>query len=107
MNSSRRTGTFFFGMIIEAAWTWVHRRDQHKTGRKIYGYFGPAYCYPPFFHGLPHNLQHAAFELWQFIEKQYTIMGQRNFTGLWYAAAANQCHIAGCMMWRTEWPSGN
>jgi hypothetical protein len=107
MHGTRRTGTFFLGVVVEAAGAGVHSRYQHKAGREVDGYLGPADGNPPFFHRLAHNFQYAAFELGQFIEEQYTIMGQRNFTGLGYTTATHQRYITGSMMGRPEWPFGN
>src|SRR6478735_4224472 len=107
MNSTRCTGTFFFGMVIIATRAGVHRRNQHKAGRKVNGYFGPADGYSPLFHWLTHYFKYTTFKLRQFIKEQYAIMRQGNFTGLGNATSTHKRYITNSMMGGTEWPLGN
>lgn len=44
----------------------------------------------PTLHGLAQSFENTPVEFRQFVEKQYSAMGQRYFTGPWHAAAADQ-----------------
>lgn len=85
----------------------VHRRHQHKTGRIIDRHFGPADGHAAFFHRLPHYFEGGAFELGQFIQKQYAVVRQTDLSGHRVGAAAHQRHIADGVVRRPERPGGH
>ena len=50
------------------------------------------------------EIQHAALELRQFIEKQHAVMCERNLAGRGIDVAAQQAGVAGSVMRRAERP---
>jgi len=56
------------------------------------------------FNRLAQCVEHAWFEFRKLVEKQHTVMRERNFAGPDAQASANQRRHAGRMMRRAKWP---
>src|SRR5690625_4554081 len=80
----------------------VHRRYQLETCRKTALVIGPGNIYFFGFHWLSQHFKHMAAVFRQLIEKQHTVMRQRNFPGAWPGASANQGNGTGGVMRRTK-----
>src|SRR5262249_45827016 len=58
-----------------------------------------------FFERLAHGFKHAAFELGQFVEKQNSMVCQRDFAGCRIDVAAEQAGITRGVMRGAKWPA--
>jgi hypothetical protein len=57
-----------------AAWTWIHRRRKHESGRECQRHRGTADRHTTVLKRLPQDLQHVALEFRQLIQKQDAVM---------------------------------
>ncbi len=78
LDFSGRTARFRGHFSIRS---WIHGRHQHEFGREGHGAGRAGDGDAAFLEGLAHGFENAAFELGEFIEKEDTMMGQRDFAG--------------------------
>jgi hypothetical protein len=83
---------------VVAAGAGIHRGDQLEFGRKFGMAGGAGNMHTAGFQRLAQGFQHLAVELGQFIEKQDALMGQADFAGARWIAAADQRHRRGGVM---------
>ena len=89
---------FLVGVVVKTAGAGVNRSDKHKRSGEIHGQACPGDGYLFFLIGLSEYLEDCPFELWEFVEKQYAVVGKRNFSGQRIGSAAYQGHIADGMV---------
>src|SRR5690606_14256323 len=94
-------------MIVVSAGTWIHRGNQHKTGRVVDGYLRSRYGNFPLLQRLTHDLEYRALELGQFIQEQHTVMSEGDFTGLRVGTSADHGGVADGMVRRAERTDGH
>jgi len=94
LDHARGAGALAVRIAVMAAWTGVHRRDQHKTGRERQAAVRAADGDGLVFHRLAHHFQHAAVELRQLVEKEHAAMRQADLAGPRPVAAPNKPGIA-------------
>ena len=87
------------GIAQITAGTGIHRRDQLELCRKVSLTGSAGNGDSTGFQGLPEHLQHPSVVLRQFVQKQYSVMSQRNLAGARLPAAANQ-RDPGCSVMR-------
>ena len=90
LHHTRSTCAFLFRMIKIAARTGVHGGHQHKARWILNTEFTARNSYVAIFQRLTHNFQHRALEFRQFIQKQNTVVRQRNFTRLRVRSSAHE-----------------
>ena len=93
LHHARPTYTLFVGVIIIPTGAGVHAGNEHKIGRKLYRPLRPRNAHHPVFQRLPHHLQSRPFELRQLIEKQNSVVRQRDFARLRKTPSAHQSRI--------------
>src|SRR5574344_1415834 len=97
-----RTSTSPRGMVVIATRARIHGSHQHEAGRITNRHFRTGNGDGTVFQRLAENLQHLPTEFRQLIEKQHSIVRQRNLARLGVGASANQRHIRNGMVRRTE-----
>src|SRR5689334_18689742 len=98
----QRTATLARRIIPKTTGARIHRRGQNKRRRKRQRHRCAADRDLLIFKWLPQYFEHAAVKLRQLIEKQYALMGQRDFAGTRQCATTNQSGIANRMMRRSK-----
>jgi hypothetical protein len=59
------------------------------------------------FERLAHDFKHVAREFGEFIEEEQAVMGERDFTGTWDDASADEASVRDRVMGRAKGPLGN
>src|SRR5262245_51736644 len=88
-----------------AAAAGIHRRDKLEPRRVDDAVVRPGDRDFAGFERLPQAIQNLRLEFRQFVEKQNTMMGERNLAGPRVRAAAHQRRHRSRMMWRAKRPS--
>ena len=92
LNRTGRAAAFPHAGTIIPALAGVHGGNQHKTAGVGGGAVYPAHGDAPVLDWLAQHLQRFAAELWQFVQKQYAVVGQADLAGAGHCAAArNGC----------------
>src|SRR5690554_2556935 len=91
-------------MVIITAWAWIHRSNQHKAAWVFNGKFSSGNCDHTIFKRLTHHLQNSTLKFGQFIEKQHSVMRQRNLSRLRELTTTDKSHIRNSMMRTTKRP---
>ena len=92
LNRTGRAAAFPYAGTIIPALAGVHGGNQHKTAGVGGGAVYPAHGDAPVLDWLAQHLQRFAAELWQLVQKQYTVVGQADLAGAGHCAAArNGC----------------
>lgn len=99
-------GTLGFGGHF-AVGRGVHGGYEHEVGRECGGADGARDGDAAFFQRLPHSFENAAFEFWQFVEEEHSVVGDGDFAGDGVGAAAEEPGIAGGVVRGAEWALGN
>ena len=86
---------------------WVHGGHKHEVGREGGGADGARDGDAAFFQRLPHGFENAAFEFWQFVEEEHSVVGDGDFAGDGVGAAAEESGITGGVVRGAEWALGN
>ena len=102
LHGSRRADAFFCGMIIIAAWAWVHGCNEHESCRIVDCVFCARYGYVAVFKRLAHHFEHLAVEFRKLVEKQYSVVGKAYFTRHRICSSAYQCYGGNRVVRRAE-----
>src|SRR5574344_839067 len=103
LNLNWRADTLSGGMMVIPTGTRVHRGNQHEGTRQCEIISRSRYSDDTVFKGLAKRLQHISVELWQFIQKEHTIVSQTDFTRHEDCASSYQSHIRYRVMRCSEW----
>ena len=76
-----------------AARTWIHGAGEHESGGVGQRHGGAGDRDKAVFEGLTEDLQHVLLELWEFVEKQDAVVGNRYFSWAWMGAATDQAGV--------------
>src|SRR3989339_529709 len=90
----------FLRIAPVAARTGIHRANEHEICRILDCHFCTGYVYLLIFQWLSEHFQNISCKFRQFIEEQYSVMGERNLTGFYLThSTSDKCRIRNCMMW--------
>ena len=101
-NLPRSTCTLFSRMVVIATRARIHGCDKHESGRIVHMVLGSRNRDMPIFQWLTHHLQHLSAEFRKLIEKQHTVMSQRDLTRHRIAAATYERYRRYRVMRRTK-----
>src|SRR5262245_47426470 len=107
LNLQRRADAFFLRIGEKAAGARVHGRDQHDGRGIINRAKGAGDGDVAVFQRLPHDLEHVAPELWQFVEEQNAVVGKGDFPRLWDGSAADEPGIGNRVVRRAKRTGGD
>src|SRR5437667_6958989 len=104
----KRPATAFALQVAKiAAWTWIHRRNEHQLRRESDATCCAGHGDLPVFKRLAQYFQRRSLKLGQLIEKKDAVMGKAYFTRIRKRAAAEQPNVADGMMRVAEWSDRN
>ena len=107
LHLSRRAHATLNRMIVIATGTGIHRCDQHETGRIVDVILYTRDAYLSIFQRLAKHLQDIPLKFCQLVKKEYTVVGQRDFSGLRITSSTGHCHIGNRVVRRAERSPGD
>src|SRR5206468_5958515 len=104
----KRSATAFALQVAKiAAWTGIHRRNEHQLRGKRDAACRARHGDLPVFERLAHYFQRRSLKLGQLIEKEHAVVRDAYFTGIRKRAAAEQPNVADGVMRVAEWSDRN
>src|SRR6058998_2095223 len=104
----KRPATAFALQVAKiAAWTGIHRRNEHQLRWKSEAACRARHGDLPVFERLAHYFQRRSLKLGQLIEKEHAVVRDAYFTGIRKRAAAEQPNVADGVMRVAEWSDRN
>ena len=80
-------------MSVVTAGARVHRGHEHHIARIVDAVFGSRDGDLSILKRLTQHLESGSRKLWEFVEKEYTIMGQTDLTGHGVGTTTHECHL--------------
>lgn len=91
-----------FGIAFESAGAGVHGTDEHSSGGESEGGLDTGDGDNVVFERLAEGFEDVATEFGHFIEKENSVVSERDFTGFWGFAAAHDGGVTGCVVGGSE-----